>query len=294
MSKTKPAPVQAKTGKPTPAKGQPAKSTATAVSKVKEAALPSTEVDWGQDSGSGMENVTSADLLIPRLTILQGLSPQLNKNKAEFIKGAESGDIVDVSSGELFKDPILFLPVYYRKDYIEWAPRDSGKGLIRIHSTPEILESCRFDEETRRHFTREGNYVAETAQYYGFNLSTDDLRQCFIPMASSQLRASKQWNTLARNQRVDTPKGKVVPAFWYRTYRLSTVARTNAKGDWNGWGIEADMTLLEYAEETGNPARDLFNNAKSFRDALVAGEVRGNLAPDEAEATVGSNDEGDM
>ena len=33
-----------------------------------------------EDAGSGLENVTAEDLTIPRLKILQALSPEVNKN----------------------------------------------------------------------------------------------------------------------------------------------------------------------------------------------------------------------
>jgi tetratricopeptide (TPR) repeat protein len=66
-------------------------------------------------AGLGLENVTSRDLIIPRLTIIQALSPQVKSNKPEYIAGAKVGDICDVSTGELFDPPLIFLPVHYMK-----------------------------------------------------------------------------------------------------------------------------------------------------------------------------------
>ena len=45
------------------------------------------------DSGFGFEEVTSSDLQIPFLRIIQALSPQLKKSDAAFIEGAGQGDI---------------------------------------------------------------------------------------------------------------------------------------------------------------------------------------------------------
>ena len=49
--------------------------------------LPSTEKPSFEDfAGAGLENVTSDDLLVPRLGILQALSPQLNRNKTDLLQ----------------------------------------------------------------------------------------------------------------------------------------------------------------------------------------------------------------
>jgi hypothetical protein len=107
------------------------------VPATKEAAgqeVANTNEFFADNAGAGFENVTSEDMLIPRLTVLQGLSPQIQKSKSEYIKGAEVGHIADVGIGEVFPDGIEFLPVYYRKEYLEWAPRESGKGLQGIHT----------------------------------------------------------------------------------------------------------------------------------------------------------------
>src|SRR3989304_975795 len=89
--------------------------------------------EFGAYAGDCMENVGIGDLLVPRLTIIQDLSPQRKPNKAEFISGAETGIVCDVGTGDLFPDGVLFLPVYYRNDYLEWAPRSTGKGLVAVH-----------------------------------------------------------------------------------------------------------------------------------------------------------------
>ena len=126
--------------------------------------------DFADHAGGGLENVGAGDLLVPRLAILQDLSPQLKKSKTEFIEGAKVGDICDVGTGELFPEGIMFLPVYYRKDYLEWAPRASGKGLVNIHADPAILDQCSRNEKNQP-ILENGNLIAETAQMFGLNLS---------------------------------------------------------------------------------------------------------------------------
>src|SRR5690554_4094010 len=120
-----------------------------------------------QNAGAGLDNVTASDMLVPRLTILQSLSPQLKKRDSAYIEGAEVGDICDVGTGQLYKDGIMFLPVYYRKDYLEWAPRSSGGGLVDIHSDPSILDKTTRNDK-KQPVLDNGNLIQETAQFFGF------------------------------------------------------------------------------------------------------------------------------
>jgi hypothetical protein len=101
--------------------------------------------DFEAHAAAGMEDVSSKDVIIPRLTLLQTLSPQLNKKKGEYIEGADIGMICDLGTGDLFPDDLLFLPVHYRKDFLEWAPR--SKSIIRGEVKADQVESDQTDSE---------------------------------------------------------------------------------------------------------------------------------------------------
>lgn len=260
--------------------------TASAVTKAAPAALPTANNadDFAGFAGAGMEDVGASDLLVPRLAILQDLSPQVKKNKGEYIEGAEIGMIADLGTGELFPDGVWFLPVQYRKDYLEWAPRNTGKGLVAIHADPAILDQCTRDERNRP-ILPNGNYIAETAQFFGINLSAGR-RHSFIPMASTQLKKARRWNTLAMGERLKRSDGSefVAPLF-YRTYNLTTVPEENSEGDWSGWKVERGLALPEITVEAhGVDWRQLKAEALEFRATLARGEVRGDLSEPADEA----------
>jgi hypothetical protein len=246
--------------------------------------LPSTigdDDDFSGLAGQGMENVTPSDLLIPRLAITQGLSPQLNRSKSEYIPGAEQGVIFDVGTGELFKDGVLFIPVYYRKDYLEWAPRQSGKGLVNIHSDASILEQCSTDNEHKQSILPNGNIVIETAQFYGLNLTVDsDGRMSFLPMASTQLKKGRKWLTLATGEKLKRADGSTfVPPLFYRSYFLTAAGESNARGEWFGWNIQRGPTLPELGgEDHGFDWRKIKQRCIEFRESLIKGEARGDVA----------------
>ena len=58
--------------------------------------------DFNAVGGTGYEDVRASDILVPRLTILQSMSPQVNQNKPEYDKNARVGDIYDIGLQERF------------------------------------------------------------------------------------------------------------------------------------------------------------------------------------------------
>lgn len=226
---------------------------------------------FGEFANGGLDNVGAADLLVPRLTILQDLSPQLKSTKTEYIEGAKPGDICDVGTGELFPNGIMFLPIFYRKDYLEWAPRKSGKGLIAIHSDPAILDQCSRDNEKNQPMLN-GNLIAETAQMFGLNLSADG-RKSFIPMASTQLKKSRKWLTLATGEKLAREDGSTfTPPLFYRAYLLTTAQESNSEGDWFGWKVERGPTLPEL-QEHGFDWQGMKQESVDFLNSLVEGKA---------------------
>lgn len=238
---------------------------------------------------TGFENVTARDLIIPRLVILQGLSPQMQRSKPEYIKEAKIGDICDVGTSELFEPPLMFLPVAYVKQWLEWAPRASGKGLVAIHATSDVLEGATPDSKGKP-FMPNGNYISETAQFFGLNLSAG-ARRCFLPMASTQLKKAKKWLSLATSEKIErSDKSVFTPPLWYRVYQLGTVEETNNEGSWIGWKIERGPALPEWSPQWMN----ILAEVESYRKAIAAGEVRGDVSDADELGTTRDAEGGDM
>jgi len=255
----------------------------------KTANLPSSESEnvgfFDKLSGDGLENVTAKDLIVPRLTILQGLSPQVQPKKPEYIKGASVGDICDVGMNEVFEQPLMFLPVLFVKQYLEWAPRSSGKGLVGIHNDASILDKGTRNENNQI-ILPNGNYIAETAQFFGLNLSAGG-RRSFLPMTSTQLKKARQWLSISTSEKVKRKDGTLfTPPLYYRTYAISTVEESNSKGDWIGFRIERGPTIEEYAgpDEFQNLARE----AIEFKNSIQRGELRGDVGESDDHGSEGA------
>ena len=219
--------------------------------------------------GSGYENVGASDLLIPRLTILQGLSPQVSQGRPEFDPKAKVGMIYDVGLQQGFEGAVEFLPAHYNKVWLEWAPRQSGKGLVKTHDSADILNETRPDADNRATLPN-GNYIVETAQLYGLNISAD-WRKSFIPMASTQLKKVRRLLTLAMSEKL--PGTNEIAPLYYRTYTLTTVPEGNARGNWMGWKVERGKALPDF-----EGWREILEDVKTFREMVKSGEAHGDMA----------------
>lgn len=271
--KPTPAPVATpdRSSKPSPKSNVPAKRASTEVG---------TAFDFSRYANMGMENVTTQDVIIPRLGILQKLSPQLDKQKAKFIKGAEEGEICDLATGELFEGAIQFVPVYFQTLYLEWAPRSSGQGLKGVHYDAAIKESCeeRKNDKGKTFLVlpRTGNIINETKNFYGFNV-TANWRPSFIPFASTQIKKARLWNTLAKES-VEGINGPYTPPLFFRSYILGSGPESNAEGSWYGWTIERGLTLDELGAnmdgDTKANVTRLAQQALVFLKDITAGRAR--------------------
>ena len=246
--------------------------------------------------GGGLENVTARDVVIPRLTIIQALSPQLKPKKPEFIVGATAGQICDVTMRQVWPKAIEFLPVYYVKQWLEWAPRNSDRGLVTIHGDAGILDRCtqvEDDSGRKKWATEDGNYIAETAQWFGLNLSADD-RVCFLPMASTQLKKAKLWVSMATAERLKRRDGtEYMPPLFYRAYTLDVSEESKGDNDWFGWTIERGKTLAEHDPEKFRRRFDAcVKLLDDLRRGAVQGDVRGMTEGTEPGGPSGADDDG--
>lgn len=228
---------------------------------------------------TGLENITSADLLIPRLTVIQALSPQLQRNKPEYIEGAQIGDFCDTGTNEVFKGPIELLPVFYATVQLEWAPRNSGKGLVKNHGTDRSILEHTVRDEKNRNILSNGNYIAETATFYVLNLTAGG-RRSFVPLSSTQLKAGRRWCTMITAERVNRGGVAVpVPVLFYRSWIATSIEQSNAEGNWMGWKFSPDKKVMDI-----DPTKNLLREADAFARDAKAGLVKGDVAADPVEA----------
>jgi hypothetical protein len=230
------------------------------------------------DAGVGMEEMDQQDLMIPRLSILQSMSPQVNKRDGQYVEGANAGDIFNTVSRTVVSGEkgILAVPIKYRRALIEWKPRASGGGFVRDHGNDNaVLEDCDQDKETFRHITKDGNEIITTAEYYVFIIN-GSYEPALLSMAGSQLKKARRWNSMTNQLKLMKPDGSGFfnPAMFYSGYQLTTVPEENDKGNWYGWDIE-----MLHGENGGiikniPNGSDIYMAARSFKETIQKGSVK--------------------
>lgn len=90
---------------------------------------------------TGAQDIDTEGIRLPRLSIAQGLSPQITPGDVQQIEGLALFDMFNDITGEIYgKGPITFVPVkaYTGKDArrIEFRPRSEGGGIIDMDVPP--------------------------------------------------------------------------------------------------------------------------------------------------------------
>ena len=247
------------------------------------APLAITSINLEEDAGAGQESMSREDYAIPRLSILQALSPQVKKKGEGYIEGAEEGMIFD-SVSQTLRDGekgIRVVPVTYRRTFIEWKTRENGGGFVADHGKEgsNLLSTATRNDKGQDILPNKNQLVA-TAEYFVMVVNEDgSFSPYVITMTGSQLKKSRQWNTMINQLRVPTSDGKGTfnPAMFYSSCLLSTVPQSNNEGSWFGWKISPSDPVLSLQN-----GESLYIACRTLRASILAGEVQASKPSEQA------------
>lgn len=219
--------------------------------------------EMSKDSGGGFEEVTSSDVQIPFVRVIQAMSPQIKKSDSAFIKGAGQGDIFNTVTKQFWsaEDGILVIPTYFQQKLLEFVPREQGGGFVGElkASSEEVKKAQRNDMGAE--LLENGNELVRTAQHYVKIVHEDgSLENAIVDMKKTQLKKSRGWMSIMMMQKHN---GKTLPSF-SQIYRLKTVEEGNDKGSWYSWSIQHEKMVGEI---------ESYNDAKSFHTSIKSGEL---------------------
>jgi hypothetical protein len=201
------------------------------------------------ESRRGSEDVGMDDITLPRVEVLQALSPQIKKSDPKYIQGAEQGVIFNTISGELYGDSIVFIPVVFRKEWIIWQTRDAGGGFISTHSTEaEAMEAYNQlenpdDYDVNLHAVNFVYVVRENGS----------LEEAVFSWSRSKLKVSRKLNALVQMNPGDR---------FSKAYKLRAIEEKGKKGEYYSY----DIKPLGYVSE------DVYHRAEKLFKAIKAGE----------------------
>lgn len=256
MAKTaqKPAPAPAKGSQLTTPKNSPVVVSSEAPAYIR------------QDTQRGSENVGMQDLVIPRLEIVQGLSPAVKRGDPGFIQGAVAGHIINSVTRQLYGESAMVVPVHFSVQYLVWRkrkyidPRTNKEVNTEGGFFGAFPDSMAADARMKEAIASEGHdpasiEVIDTPQHLCLllNPETGSYDEIMVSMPRTKAKVSRQWNSMIKLAGGDR---------FSRVYKLSADFTKNAKGDFYNFHVD----LL------GFPAEDLYRKAEELYKVVAAGE----------------------
>lgn len=221
----------------------------------------------GNQSARGTENVGADDLLIPRLELVQDLSPCRKKTDQAYIPSSDGGMLYNNVTRQLYGPEVLIVPVFFKKEYLVWKNRDKGGGFRGAFANQS-------DAEQALQTLDDGDdcEISDTAQHFCLLIQpeTGKAEEIVLSMSKSKMKVSRKLNSLIRMGGGDS---------FSRVYRLSSVSEKNNKNQ--------DFYNLAVAT-AGFPTKPLYEAAVRLYDSIASGAVSIDRKTDTAAVEVDS------
>jgi len=218
------------------------------------------------DANAGSQNMSQEDLALPFLKVLGQLSPEVNKRDGKYVVGAEPGMILNTVTNDIFdgEKGIEVLPVYYKRQLVEWQDRGESKGApVAIHEASSDIMSKTTRDKSYKDRLPNGNYIENTANHFVILLGKSPTT-ALISMKATQLKVSRKWNSMMMGLKLQGKNGLFTPPTYSHIYKLKTVQMSNDKGTWFGW----DVTKIGPVADS-----NVYSLAKDFAEKIGKGEV---------------------
>lgn len=213
-----------------------------------------------QGAQRGSENVTTNDIAIPRLEVIQGLSPAVKRGDPGYIQGAQVGTFINSVSKELYGEEVFIVPIYYTKQYLVWKMRKRADGTP-VEGNGGFFGAFNTEQEANERCDREGGTakdieVIDTPQHFCLLVRADGTaEEIMISMPKTKAKVSRQWNSMIRMADGDR---------FSRAYKMKTVLEKNPKGDFYNFEVAL----------AGFPSRDIYAQAEKTYTVIAAGDRR--------------------
>lgn len=210
--------------------------------------------DYLKQGNRGAENVGTEDMIVPRIELIQALSPVRKKSDPAYIEGAEEGMLYNNVTRALYGTEVVVIPVYYTKQFLVWKDRKLGGGGSNGFRGAFATEAAARDAIAQ--LAEEGLDVADTAQHFVLVRNGEDWQEAVVSMSKSKIKVSKRWNSLMRLTNTDS---------FSRAYKLSSTVETNARNEsYYNFNIAA----------LGFVPKELYQRAEKLYETVRTGGVK--------------------
>ena len=236
--------------------------------------------------GEGLgQDFEKDDLIIPRITILQDLSPQVKERKAEFVEGAKVGMIYN-SINNALDAKLMFIPAHYHAPWVAWKPRPDG-GLVDNDVDPAILtEAEGFFEDGIDRFTGHMSpfgtdadkvkvEVIKTPTWVGIAVGENGWTMpVAISFPATKSKAARKINTainLCKRKR-SNGDGTFRPPGFAHTFELGTAIEQAGENEWFGYTVNHVSAAND--QSTDPIVTQALAEAIELARAFASGEAR--------------------
>ena len=217
------------------------------------------------DAGQGIANIKQEDLALPFLKVLGQLSPEVNTREAKHVEGAQPGMIINTVTNELYdgEKGIQVLPVYYKRQYIEWQDRGESKGApVNIYDAGDDIPKTTRDKSNKDRLAN-GNYLENTVSHFVVLLGKTPTT-ALISMKATQLKISRKWNSMMMGIKMQGKNCLFTPPTYSHIYKLKTVQQSTDKCTWFGWDVSKVGPITD---------KGIYEIAKGFSNNVAKGAV---------------------
>ena len=169
-----------------------------------------------QGAARGSEEVRAADMVLPRLEIVQAQSPIKETDEA-----IREGHLFNSVTSQIYGDVAYFVPVYFRMEYLIWKDQDEGGGFFGSFDNMATAEA-RKAEVVAEGEPAQFLEIVDTPVQYGLRVEPDGrMEQIVISMAKSKAKVSRKWNAMIQIVGGDR---------FSRVYKVTTFTDENKQG----------------------------------------------------------------
>jgi hypothetical protein len=222
------------------------------MAKIDEAAAKAAQFDFDKnDTMEGFEQIDGSTISIPFIRILQKLSPQLDKQKPEYIEGAEEGQVFNTTTRDVYGNEFRCIVLRFEHIYIEWKPNRGGfvkyhsvENAERLAEDTSVFGNWRVNDPTKK--PEERNILQENYVYMILVEGHENEGPVVLSLASSMLKTAKVWNRLMTTHVMENGE-KARP--YYLIWRMKTEYKKNDKGTWYTPNVFFDsyVNAVQYA-----------------------------------------------
>ncbi len=199
----------------------------------------------------GSENVGMDDLIIPRLIVLQELSPMCKRGNPKYNADAEPGMLVNSVTGEIYGTEAQIVPVFYNKQWLVWRDQKQGGGFLGAFNSPGEA-----DARIRQEENKAGLEAIDTPQHLCLVVRPGGkLEEIMISLPKTKAKVSRNWNSMIKLAGGDS---------FSRVYKVASVEESKNNNDF--WNFDI--------KPIGFPSEPLYRAAEALYKKVASGERR--------------------